>query len=319
MISDSKKGLAYAIFTALMWGVLAVVMKLSLNKLNPVSVTWFRFSLAFILLSAYYAFTNPKSLLIIVKPPPLLLLGACFLGFNYLGFISGIHYTSPIIVQVFIQSGALILAISGFLIFKEKFTLRHFLGLLLVLIGFILFYRKQGEILSDGIENYQKGILWTLFGGLTWALYAICQKTLVKNYNPMQLNLVLFGLPALAYSFFANYNAFGDLSALDWGILFYLGANTLLAYGSLAFALKYAEANKVSVVITLNPIITFTIMGMVTLFDATWIAHERFSINTLLGAAIVLTGALLVILKRAHHKSNITLTKSNTQEKSEKP
>ena len=73
--------------------------------------------------------------------------------------------------------------------------------------------------------------------------------------------------------------------------------NTLIAYSSLAMALRYTEANKVSIIILLNPVITFIVMGILSKLDVSWINSERFSVYSLAGAAIVFTGAILVVKK----------------------
>ncbi|MCK4879710.1 MAG: hypothetical protein KAS82_03585, partial [Bacteroidales bacterium] len=70
---------------------------------------------------------------------------------------------------------------------------------------------------------------------------------------------------------------------------------TVLAYGSLAMAIKLTEATRVSVIITLNPIITFVTMAILTRLEVPWMAPESFSLLSLFGALTVLGGAILVI------------------------
>jgi len=79
---------------------------------------------------------------------------------------------------------------------------------------------------------------------------------------------------------------------------------TLTAYVSFAYALKYAEANKVSVIITMNPVITFIAMAFLEYAAVSWIEFEKFTLLSIAGSALVLGGALLVIVPKG---------KSNTQ------
>jgi LPXTG-motif cell wall-anchored protein len=79
--------------------------------------------------------------------------------------------------------------------------------------------------------------------------------------------------------------------------MIFLGVNTFIAYTCLANALKYTEANKVSMIIILNPMITFATMGILTYLDVSWIAGEKFTILSIVGALLVLSGALLVARK----------------------
>ncbi len=73
---------------------------------------------------------------------------------------------------------------------------------------------------------------------------------------------------------------------------------TLVAYVSFALALKYAEANKVSVIITMNPILTFVSMALLEVAAVSWIEFEKFTLLSLAGSALVCGGAVLVIISR---------------------
>lgn len=294
----SYKGILYAVYTAGLWGVLAIVLKVSLNDLAPVDITWFRFFLAFTALSAYYIIKKPYYLRIFRKPPLLLIIATLCLATNYYGFIEGVHLTSPGTAQVFIQIGPVLLAISGFAVFHEKVTSRQVIGLSLAVLGLFLFYREQLNILVSGRQALQAGIIWVLIAAVTWAIYSVLLKILVLRYPPMQLNLVIFGLPMLLYLPFVHFNHFAGIGISGWLILLFLGLNTLFAYGLLALAMQYTEANKISVILVLNPLLTFAIMALLGYIGVTWIKHEHFTPVTIAGAIIVLAGAVLTILKK---------------------
>lgn len=96
-----------------------------------------------------------------------------------------------------------------------------------------------------------------------------------------------------------------NLSWEWWLLLLFIGANTFISYTTLAEALRFLEASKVSVIIFLNPIITFSIMGVLTILEVQWIVHERFSPFTFLGAILVFGGAFLVVKKRKRRKVQV--------------
>lgn len=293
-----NKGILFASFTALLWGILAIALKVSVYNLSPIDVTWFRFTLAFITLSAFYLLFDKSKLGILKAPPFLSILAAISLGLNYLGFISGIKYTTPAIAQIFMQSGPVLFAVTGFIIFKEKASVRQIFGLITVLLGLLVFYHEQILVLADDIKQYNKGIAWVFFGAVSWVFYATLQKPVVQRYNPMQLNLILFGIPALGYFPFVNLSLFPQQNFAEWLLLIFLGLNTLAAYGFLAYALKYLEANKISVIITCNPIITFITMAILGYLKVSWIQPEKFSFLTILGATVVIAGVILAVIKR---------------------
>jgi drug/metabolite transporter (DMT)-like permease len=291
-------GLLYAGFTALLWGFLAIALKVALQDLNPVTVVWFRFTVAFVLLLLIMLIADRSFIQTFKKPPWILILAAFFLGMNYFGFITGIHYTSPASAQVFIQVGPVILGLSGIFLFKEKLSWKHITGFLMLIAGFILFYSQQVNGLLSGEEYFTKGMFFVIFGGLSWAVFSVLQKILVRTFNPNHLNLFIYGFASLMFLPFTDFSSVPELEIGDFLLLVFLGLNTLLAYGSLALALKYAEANKISVIITLNPIITFITMALLEVSAVTWIAYENLTLLSLLGAAIVFGGAVLVITSR---------------------
>ena len=121
-------GILYASTTALFWGFLAIFIKITIVDVAPVTIVWFRFSVAFLFLSGYFLWKDPKQLLIFRKPPPLIIVAALGLTLNYIGFAMGILYTSPGNSQIFIQLGPILLAVSGIVIFKERLSLSTIVG-----------------------------------------------------------------------------------------------------------------------------------------------------------------------------------------------
>lgn len=300
-MSTSMRGIIYAIITAILWGTLAIVLKVSLSDLTPADITWFRFVMAFAVLAVYYYYRKPAYLRILKRPPGLLIVATLCLALNYFGFIQGLQFTSPSVAQIFIQLGPVILAISGFAFFHEKISARQIVGLFIVIAGLAIYYREQTHLLSSGGPNWSIGVIWIMIGAVSWAAYSILLKVLVLKYPPMQMNLVIFGLPALLYLPFVNFSHFLNLGLTGWCILIFLGMNTLIAYGLLSLAIQYTEANKVSVIIILNPILTFVLMAIISHTGATWISHEYYTPVTIAGAVIVLAGAMLTIFRRNIH------------------
>ena len=295
---SASKGILYAFITAILWGVLAIALKVSLSEMTPVDISWFRFFLAFLVLATYYTIKKPSYLRILKKPPLLLVIATLCLATNYYGFIKGVHLTSPSVAQVFIQLGPVLLAISGFVIFHEKVRWRQVLGLILVLVGLVVFYRDQLHVIVSGKNSWQTGVIWVLIAALTWAIYSVLLKVLVTRHPPMQLNLVIFGLPVLLYLPFVEFGHFFSIGITDWLILLFLGLNTLFAYGLLTLAIQYVEANKISVILVLNPLLTFGIMAILGNAGVSWITHEQYTVVTIVGALIVLAGAILTILQK---------------------
>lgn len=282
-----------------MWGVLAIALKIASKEIDSPTIVWFRFSLAFSGMAIWMAIRNPKDFQILYKPSWLVVISSLALAWNYIAFMFGVQYTSPSNAQVAIQSGPVLLAVFGIIFFREKISRIQIAGFLLAILGFWIFYKQHVGAVPVGQEGqYTKGMLLTLTGAVAWATYAALQKKLIVNYSVATLNVFIFGLPVLIFLPFVNFENLAHLSFAYWALLVFLGANTLISYAYLSLALKYLEAGKVSIIIVLNPIITFLLMGLLTWLQVSWIEGEHFSVLSIAGALIALTGAILVVRKK---------------------
>jgi drug/metabolite transporter (DMT)-like permease len=290
-----NKGIILAIITAVMWGVLAIGLKVAVQKVDSFTIVWIRFSLAFSALAIWFLITDRSQFKIFIKPPLLLIIATLALAINYIGFMLGVKYTSPSNAQVIIQIGPVLLAVAGITLFGEKVRKQQIAGFTVILIGFVLFYFEQLRGISFAPGNFNKGVIFTIIAALGWTVYAIIQKRLVVKYPPQTLNLFIYGLPTLLYLPLANFTTLGSITLPWWGLLFFLGANTLIAYGCMNASLKYADANKISVILINNPIITFVLMAIFTWSDVRWIEHEHFTILAWSGAILFIFGALMVV------------------------
>ncbi len=294
-MSDNLKGILSASITAILWGFLAIAMKVALQYIGPVAISWFRFCLAALFLLGYYLIKKPKTLKAILKSFPIsLFFAALFLGYNYLGYILGLHYTTPATAQVVIQTGPMLLTLSGILIFKEKINRLQLLGFGIATVGLILFYYNQLAPLTD-TSAYNIGFFWIISAAVSWTCYAILQKKLVTQHEPQLLNLFIYGIPALLLLPFIDFQEFHNLAIWQWILLVFLGLNTLVAYGFLALAFKYTQAYKVSIIVILNPIITIVSITVLYHIRVDWIKGEQLSLLSTIGALLLLLGAAMAV------------------------
>jgi drug/metabolite transporter (DMT)-like permease len=296
-------GILYAGTAALVWGFLAIFIKISLNDVSPVVVVWFRFSVAFGILFTYFIVKDRPKLVIIRRPPLLLIIAALSLTFNYLGFAKGIQLTSPSNAQIFIQLGPMLLAVVGILVYKERLSVRQISGFIFAGAGLTFFFRDQFTNLLGSEDIYVNGVIWVILAALAWTIYASLQKKLVETFHAQQLNLIIFGLPMVILIPFVEFSVFQAFTSGLWMLLICLGVITIIAYGCLAEAFKYIEANKISVIVTVNPIITFISMAVLGSMQVAWIDAEVTTGYGIFGALLVIFGAVLVVLpKRLKHK-----------------
>ncbi len=212
MSNERRTGLLMASLTATLWGFLAIAMKVATEQVPVLTIVWFRFAFAFVVLTTLVGMRDRKRLRILIKPPGLLLICALGLTLNYMGYLGGLNYTTPSNAQILIQTAPLMLAMVGIAVFKERLVKAQWLGIALSLAGFIFFAidQRQGGVVSS--EHFLLGNLLIFGGAVTWVLYAAIAKHLGGiGYNPQDLNMVIYGLPAVTLWFLADFEVLGAM------------------------------------------------------------------------------------------------------------
>jgi drug/metabolite transporter (DMT)-like permease len=293
--AERGKGILYASIAATSWAFLAIALEVATQYLDSLSIVFLRFAVAFTVLALILLARRPRAFHIFRVLPVFAVVAGAMLGGNYFGFMQGLHLTTPGTAQVVIQFGPVSLALIGIFLYKEKLRPVQVLGFLVAIVGFILFYYDKLLYFVEQEDIFNQGVLFIFFGAFTWVVYAILQKGLVKKHAPQSLNLIIYLVPALL---FAPASDFAKLITFDTWVYFllaFLGINTLIAYGALAEAFKRVEANTISIIITLNPIITFVAMEVFDALGATWISGEPMALTGIIGAAVFFSGAVMVV------------------------
>jgi drug/metabolite transporter (DMT)-like permease len=296
-MSNHSKGLMMISITAVLWGILAIVLKYALQRFSGSTIIWFRFTFSFVFLAGYYLFHRPQFFEILIRPPILGILAGLGIAGNYLGFTSGVGLTSPSNAQILIQISPLLVAVVGIVYFKESLTILQKCGFGIASAGFVVFYWDQLQHLVVSSQQYSRGNIWILFAAITWAFFAVCQKLLVRIWAPQQTNLLIYLIAALVFSPLADFHEFKGLSLSDWLTLIFLGANTLIAYGTLVEAIKLLPANQVSAIIVLNPLITLIVVSVLSVQQLPWLSSESTTMVGYVGATLLLAGVGLVVKK----------------------
>lgn len=289
----TRLGLGLAAATAGLWATLPVVLKVALEALDPITLTWVRFLVAFVLFGAWVARRGglPRYRRVSRRGWGLLGLAALALTGNYVAYLLGLDRTTPASSQLLIQVAPLLMAVGGIVIFGERFTRMQWLGTGVLLVGLGLFFRDQLTEFAAEADRYVAGAAFIALAGALWAIYALSQKQLLGDLTPSHVLTFVFGFATLALLPFTDLSALGGVDALHWAAIVYCALNTLAAYGCFAEALAHVEASRVSVVLALNPLLTLVVVAIAhgllpTVFDEAHVAALG-----LLGAVVAVVGS----------------------------
>lgn len=294
-----KLGLLLALSTAIMWGVLPVALTGLMTTLDPITVTFFRFSLAGALLAPYLWATG-RLVDFTARLSPrlsgLLLFAGLLLACNYGLYILGLEKTTSEAAQVMIQVAPMLLLIAGIWVFNEAFSRLQWLGVVSFVSGLGLFFNHHAGDLFVTFNDYGVGLLMVIVAAVCWAGYAIVQKFLLRQLSSQQTMLVFYVIGALVFLPFSDFAPTQDLSQWQWLLLTFCGLNTLIAYGCFAEALVHLEASRVSAIIALTPLLTVLIVQLIPIEG---IVAEPLGALSLLGALMVVYGSVTAATAKA--------------------
>ncbi len=295
------RGLLFTLVTAVLWGLLPIFLKLSVKTVPAGSIACFRFVFAFIVLYLILHFKGDHPHRIFKFPPWLGVLAGLGLAGNYFGVTQAVNYSGPSNVAVLIQIAPVFLVLIGVIIFKERLDRLQTTGMLIAIVGFLFFYRDQVGNVSD-LSLYSSATWLIIFASAVWAFYMVCQKILNRKMAPQSLNLLVYGVGGLALIPIADWHDFSRLLWGDWALLVFLGINTIVAYGTIAEAIKLIPLSLISMVVALNPLLTLAAMMALHQIAPGLLPTDTVGIAGYLGALAAIAGVVLVVSRSTSEK-----------------
>lgn len=291
-------GLLLALLTALLWGILPIKLKQVLQVMDPVTVTWYRLlvsgGLLFIWLSAKRRL--PPFTGLGRKRTGLVALAIFGLLGNYVLYLIGLKLLSPGTAQLVVQIGPVLLLVASVFVFRERFSWGQGMGLVVLLMGFGLFFNQRLAELLGSLGTYTTGVLTILLATSIWVFYALSQKQLLTVWNSQQVMMVIYlGCAALLTPWVHPLEAL-QLSPLQGWLLLACCLNTLVAYGAFAEALAHWEASRVSATLALTPLVTFVAVALAAWLWPEYVHAEQINALGYIGAVTVVLGSALVAL-----------------------
>jgi len=292
-----RLGLALTLATALFWATLPIALKIALEILDPITLTWFRFMVATAFTAAWLGARGQlRGYAALDRRHWWMLAAAAFLLLgNYVFYLLGVQHTTPANAQLLIQLAPLLMALGGIWLFGEEFRAAQWCGLGLLVVGMLLFFRDQLAA-AQAAPGYLAGSAWVIVGAIVWAAYALLQKQLLVRLGSMQILLLIYVAASLVLLPFAHPSALLRLDGLHWAMLAYCALNTIGAYGAFAEALAHWEASRVSAILAATPLLCIAAVALVHLQWPQLLAPERISTTGYVGAILVVAGSAAVSL-----------------------
>ena len=291
-------GVALAISTVLMWSILPIGLKIALEGLDPLTLSWIRFSVSSLVLGAWLRTRGSMPNLARLSRRHLLLLLVAALGLagNYGFYAVGLQHTNASTSQVVIQVAPMLLTLGGIVLFQERFAMRQWFGFATLVGGLGLFSSEQIAHLVGGVESYYTGLAFLVIGGVAWAAYGLAQKQLLRQLGSPQIMLCLYVAGAVLFAPLSAPSKLGEMTGLEVGALVFCTANMLISYASFSEALAHMEASRVSAILAMVPLGTLAAVHVASVVVPSVFRAEPITGLAVVGAMMVVGGSLMTSL-----------------------
>ena len=291
-------GFFLSLIAAMLWGMLPIALKELLAGMDAITIVWYRFFVAGVVLFAWLAIQRklPQVLRQAAQIKWFLLFAATGLCINYFLFSYSLNFVNGETSEAVIQLTTLFLILGGVFVYKEPFFAVQKVGTALIIGGLLLFFNNRLTGLLS-LENRETiGVIIVIFGAIAWTVYALLQKQLLNSFSSVQILFLIYAFSMLVLLPFISPLSLFELTLMQILMLLFCCLNTLVAYGCFAEALNCWDASKVSAVLALAPLFTIGSLKLVVFFQPDYAFSDRLSMLSLLGAFLLVVGSALTAL-----------------------
>ena len=296
-MTKHTKGVSLAVTTAVMWGIMGIfVRNLSTIGLSNIEISFFRCFIAGVSFFLFLFIANRSILKINLKGLIICLFyGITAYGISFVSYTVSVSRIPVSIATVLMFMSPIWVAILSKFLLKEDLTKQKVLSIGICIIGAVL----VTNLIGSGTTKLDIiGVLAGIINGIGVALQIILPHFLSKDYEKDTILVYGFiGATAGLAIFISPKALFSVLSVAPKSNLlinlFGIGILcTMVANVACVTSTKYIEATTTSIISALE-VVVGTIVGIV-------LYNEKITLLQLLGAVIIVVGAILSEIKMKH-------------------
>ncbi len=292
-----RSGLFFAIAGTALFSLKSIFIKLAFQEgIDATTLLTLRMLIAFpfyIMVLLYAMKTRPEKAALFTKKDGIAILGLGFLGYylaSYLDF-EGLSYISAQLERLTLFTYPIMVALLGWVFFREKITLNIFASLAISYIGVsFLFFNESSIGVAISPSDKTLGTALVAFAAMSFAVYVIFSKAFISRLGSLIFTSIAMSssLVFILIQFFATH----DISALNvspklWGLSILLAVfSTLIPSFFTSEAINRIGATRTSIMGTLGPVVTIIL--------AVNLLGEAFGWPQIIGLLLVLIGVSLL-------------------------
>ncbi len=251
-----KKGILFALITAVLFVTLEPVSKLIASEVNPYAITFWRFVIgSLILLPPATVKIKKEKIHISLKDFGIMTaLGILFICISMTTLQIGVQKAdSPSLIAIIFSSNSIFTILFAVIILKEKLTRNKVIALILGVVGVL-----ACADFSSGTSL--ESVLYGVFAALSFSLYTVLTQKFTKKFGGIVQTGIVFlvgSLVLLVALLIVGVDVMPSFSAENISILCYLGfLVTGIGYACYFKAIEKGGAIMASLAFFIKPILT---------------------------------------------------------------
>ncbi|HEX2787867.1 MAG TPA: DMT family transporter [Ignavibacteria bacterium] len=284
-------------------GLTPVAAKYVTSEISPLSLAFFRFGIATLLLILFFKL---KGITFRIDKKDIwfmAMLGALCIPINQFFFLVGISLSTSSNSGVMYAMTPMIAYLISIKMKKEKFGYVKLLTISLTIIGIvIIFWESLMQSLSQKSSLFLGNIL-LFFAVSSWAVYVTLSVKMIEKYGALKTSTIafIFGMVLYIPVFLFDAHNFTLSKLTFWGVIGFIHLSVLVAFLSYFIYNYSAKFIKISTLTTLT-----NTSPIITIIFSYFLLKETFSVYFIVGAIITLVGVFLTqFIDRKPIKENI--------------
>jgi len=286
-MSDTKKGYIYLLLCIVCWAFIPIASKNILSDLDNIQMLFYSTIVSTGVLFLFVILQGKFKMLFSYKISDYLymaLIGFIGIYFNYLMLYKAFSIADATVVFILNYTWPVFLFIISIFVFKEKFTIKKFVAILVSFFGIVIIITK-GSLYQINLSNI-KGDFYAILAALSAAVYSIIGKK--KNFEKTTSVFIYF----LFVLLFITPTVFvlSNFKIPDLNSLFWLTINGVFINGiSFIFwfkALEYLKTHIISSGIYLTPFLSLVYLNI--------FLGQKIFLSSIIGLILISLGIIIV-------------------------
>lgn len=291
---SSGRGTALVIIAGMFWGSMGLFVRaLGDHGFSSMQVACMRLTASAIIMALVMLFREPAGFRLKRRDIPLFLaLGLLSVLFFSVCYFMAIELMTLSAAAILLYTSPIWVMLLSLVIFKEKFSLKKLLALLLAFAGCALVSGIGGGGLTP------LGVLVGLCAGVGYAFYSIFSSLAInRGYSPIAVTTYTFIISAAGSWFLCRP---GEMLAIvgaaeSPGMLLLLIVITALVTAVIPFmcyslGLKTVEPSRAAILATVEPVVA-SALGVI-------VYHEALTLPAIIGIVLVLSAIVILSIKK---------------------